>query len=73
MTTGNNGNIRDGHGFTHWWTMFNPRQLLVHTQLLKAVIMTVGSYDEITRESVLGAFSAVSAKSEFIQFLEPAT
>ncbi|MBE2220372.1 MAG: DUF1156 domain-containing protein [Anaerolineae bacterium] len=25
-------------GYTHWWTLFNPRQLLVHCQLLKAII-----------------------------------
>ena len=25
------------HGYTHWWKMFNPRQLLVHTQLLKTI------------------------------------
>jgi adenine-specific DNA methylase len=43
------------HGFTHWWTMFNPRQLLVHSQLLKA-IATVGEYDWAVREYVLGAF-----------------
>ncbi|WP_375276228.1 DUF1156 domain-containing protein [Methylorubrum thiocyanatum] len=43
------------HGFTHWWTMFNPRQLLVHAQLLKA-IATVGDHDWSTREFVLGAF-----------------
>jgi putative DNA methylase len=43
------------HGFTHWWTMFNPRQLLVHTQLLKAIV-SVGSYDWQVREFVLGAF-----------------
>jgi len=43
------------HGFTHWWTMFNPRQLLVHTQLLKS-IATVGQYSWETREYVLGAF-----------------
>ena len=28
MTHMNNGGIPN-HGFTHWWTMFNPRQLLV--------------------------------------------
>lgn len=55
MTTGNNGNIRDGHGFTHWWTMFNPRQLLVHTLLLKAT-MTAGRHDPGVREYILGAF-----------------
>jgi adenine-specific DNA methylase len=43
------------HGFTHWWTMFNPRQLLVHAQLLKA-ITAVGNYDWKVREFVLGAF-----------------
>jgi DNA-directed RNA polymerase subunit RPC12/RpoP len=43
------------HGFTHWWTMFNPRQLLVHTLLLKS-LMTVGKYSWEAREFVLGAF-----------------
>ena len=43
------------HLFTHWWTMFNPRQLLVHTQLLKAIV-TIGEYDWKVREFVLGAF-----------------
>lgn len=43
------------HGFTHWWTMFNPRQLLVHAQLLKAIV-EVGDYDGQVREYVLGAF-----------------
>ena len=55
MTGIANGDIREGHGFTHWWTMFNPRQLLVHAQLLKA-IATVGEYDWKVREYVLGAF-----------------
>ena len=43
------------HGLTHYWTMFNPRQLLVHAQLLKA-ITTLGRYDWTAREYVLGAF-----------------
>jgi putative DNA methylase len=43
------------HGFTHWWTMFHPRQLLVHAQLLKA-IANIGDYDGKVREYVLGAF-----------------
>lgn len=55
MTGIANGDIREGHGFTHWWTMFNPRQLLVHAQLLKAII-EVGNYDWTVREYVLGAF-----------------
>lgn len=43
------------HGLTHYWTMFNPRQLLVHAQLLKAIV-TLGNYDWTVREYVLGAF-----------------
>lgn len=45
----------EGHHYSHWWTMFNSRQLLVHAQLLKA-IATLGSYDWRVREYVLGAF-----------------
>jgi hypothetical protein len=54
MTHHNNGGIPN-HGFTHWWTMFNPRQLLVLTQLLRA-IMTSGRFSWAARECVLGAF-----------------
>ena len=54
MTHMNNGGIPN-HGFTHWWKMFNPRQLLVHTQLLRAIIGDQ-EYSEETREYVLGAF-----------------
>jgi hypothetical protein len=54
MTHRLNGGIPN-HGFTHWHTMFNPRQLLVHAQLLKAIV-TVGGYAWDVREFVLGAF-----------------
>lgn len=54
MTHMNNGGIPN-HGFTHWWTMFNPRQLLVTSQLLKA-IMNVGDHAWEVREFVLGAY-----------------
>lgn len=43
------------HGYTHYWTMFNPRQLLVHAQLLKAIV-ELGDYDWKTREFVMGAY-----------------
>lgn len=43
------------HGFTHWWTMFNSRQLLVHASLLKA-LLTSGTATWEARESVLGGF-----------------
>ncbi|UDL88123.1 DUF1156 domain-containing protein [Mesorhizobium sp. PAMC28654] len=43
------------HGYLNWSDMFNPRQLLVHAQLLKT-ILNVGSYDWKVREFVLGAY-----------------
>ncbi|QDS97682.1 hypothetical protein [Adhaeretor mobilis] len=54
MTHQNNGGIPN-HGFTHWWTMFNPRQLLAQSQLLRA-ITTVGEHDWTVREFLLGGF-----------------
>jgi len=41
------------HGYTHWWKMFNQRQLLVHASLLRAILH---SNDTAAAEFVLGAF-----------------
>lgn len=43
------------HGFTHYWTMFNPRQLLLCSLILKS-ILNIGEYSWETREYVLAAF-----------------
>lgn len=43
------------HGFTHWWKMFNPRQLLTLSRMLKAIVEE-GDFDWKTREYVLGVF-----------------
>jgi hypothetical protein len=42
------------HGYTHWWKMFNPRQLLVNSLLLKEISQTTASYK--TRMFVLGFY-----------------
>ena len=57
MTHKLNGGIPN-HGFTHWWTMFNSRQLLLHTQLLRAIVKTgSNAYRRSqTLEYVLGAY-----------------
>lgn len=47
--------ITNGHGYQQWSDMFSSRQLLVLTQLLKAIV-NVGDYDWGVREYVLGAF-----------------
>ncbi len=53
MTGMANGDIRKAHGFTHWWKMFNPRQLIIHAALLKAIIETNRPQ---AAEFVLGAY-----------------
>lgn len=55
MTGMANGDIRQGHGFTHWWTMFNPRQMLVLTQILKS-ILGFERYSWTSKEFILAAF-----------------
>ena len=45
------------HGYSHWWKMFNSRQLLVHTQLLKSIIgLSEDAWSMDVREQALGAF-----------------
>ncbi len=58
------------HGHTHYWTMFNPRQLLVHAQLLKAIV-EVGNYDWQVREYVLGAFQQYLRNQCMFSFWNP--
>lgn len=56
MTYHNNGGIPKW-GYTHWWKMFNPRQILVHTQLLRAITdVSDESWSLDVREQALGAF-----------------
>lgn len=56
MTHHLNGGIPN-HGFTHWWKMFNHRQLLVQCQLLSSVLNVGGvRHDWRAREIVLSAF-----------------
>jgi putative DNA methylase len=45
------------HGFTHWWTMFNPRQLLAHALILRAILtLNLPHHRWEVREFLLGAF-----------------
>lgn len=43
------------HGYSHWSNMFNPRQLLTHSQLLRAIYQN-SQVTQKTKEFVLGAF-----------------
>ncbi|MBA5868096.1 MAG: DUF1156 domain-containing protein [Nitrospira sp. CR1.3] len=56
MTFKLNGGIPNW-GFTHWWKMFNARQLLIHSQLLRALIDSVSQGQALdVGEQVLGGF-----------------
>ena len=67
MTAIANSDIRSNYGFTHWSTMFNPRQLLVLSQLLKA-ILKVGEYSWNAREFVMGAFQNFLRNQSMMSF-----
>lgn len=66
MTHAQQGGVPN-HGFTHWWTMFNPRQLLIHAQLLKA-IQEIGAYSPDVREYVLGAYQQYTRNQNMFCF-----
>lgn len=51
-----NGGVNEGWGYTHWWKMFNPRQLLVHTQLLQNIVSLNGQWAIDIKEQALGAW-----------------
>jgi hypothetical protein len=56
MTHRLNGGIPNW-GYTHWWKMFNARQLLVHTSLLRAIMAAPDdSWSLDVKEQALGAF-----------------
>ena len=44
------------HGYTHWYRMFNPRQLLILATILLKKIMMTGSVSMPVKEQALGAF-----------------
>ncbi len=45
------------HGYTHWWMLFNSRQLFVHARLLKAITeATENSWLLDIKEQALGTF-----------------
>lgn len=53
MTHKLNGGIPN-HGFSHWWKMFNAKQLLIHSQFLK--ICKQIDTDENVRDVLMGMF-----------------
>ncbi len=57
------------HGYTHWWKMFNARQLLVHTQLLRAITESPEDRWSLdVREQALGAFQQYLRNQNMFSF-----
>lgn len=70
MTHKLNGGIPN-HGFTHWSTMFNARQLLGHSQLLRAIVTTersAATHRWESREYVLGALQQYLRNESMFSF-----
>jgi putative DNA methylase len=55
MTHDLNGGIPNW-GYTHWWKMFNPRQLLTHARLLEAIQDATERHGQPAAEAALNAF-----------------
>jgi putative DNA methylase len=59
-----------GHHLTHWWKLFNPRQLLVHSIILKA-IASRKTASEGAKLAVLGAFQQYLRNNNAFCFWNP--
>lgn len=55
MTHVANGDLPKNYGYTHWWTMFNEKQLLILAQLLKEII-GLKNTNQHTKDILLGIF-----------------
>lgn len=71
MTHDLNGGIPNW-GYTHWWKLFNPRQLLTHTRLLAAILNVDGRYSKESREAALIALQQYLRNQNMFCFWNPA-
>ncbi len=57
------------HGYTHWWMMFNNRQLLVHASLLRVITeLPEEAWPLDVREQALGAFQQYLRNQNMFSF-----
>jgi len=62
--------IQPDHGFTHWSKMFNPRQLLVHANLLRA-IFNGNTSNQDTKVFLLGGLQQYLRNQVMFTFWNP--
>lgn len=58
------------HGYPDWWMLFNFRQLIVHSRLLRK-IATDGETDLLAKEAVIGAFQQYLRNQNLFCFWNP--
>lgn len=57
------------HGYTHWWMLFNNRQLLVHSSLLRTITeLSEEAWPLDVREQALGAFQQYLRNQNMFSF-----
>ncbi len=57
------------HGYTHWWMLFNNRQLLIHSNLLRAITeLQEEVWPLDVREQALGAFQQYLRNQNMFSF-----
>jgi hypothetical protein len=57
------------HGYTHWWMLFNNRQLLIHASLLRAITeLSEEAWPLDVREQALGAFQQYLRNQNMFSF-----
>ena len=58
------------HGYLNWWMMFNPRQLLLHSQLLKNIVVSKNLGAEV-KTLIIGAFQQYLRNQNMFCFWNP--
>jgi hypothetical protein len=60
MTHVANGDLQKNYGYSHWHTMFNPRQLLTHALILKTLAEAVDAgFSDSSCEVILSSYSQI--------------
>jgi putative DNA methylase len=58
------------HGYLHYYKLFNPKQLLIHALILKAIDTSYG-FSDTSKENVLGAFQQYLRNQNMFCFWNP--
>lgn len=66
-----NGGVNRGWGYTHWWKMFNSRQLVAHATLGRVISEASVRFPTDIGEQVLGTFQQYLRNQNMFVFWNP--